>query len=102
MQRLYCEQTGYSKVAEATINRDIVMLRTYFNAPLEFDRQTGGYYYSDDNFDFVLNNISAEDVFYLSAAKTLLSSFEGSPDYKVISDVIDFVIDLKALEKAVF
>ena len=44
LQRLYCEQTGYSKVGEATINRDIDMLRTYFHAPLEFDRQKGGYY----------------------------------------------------------
>ena len=46
LQRLYCEATGYSKVGEATINRDIDMLRTYFSAPLEFDRRKGGYYYS--------------------------------------------------------
>lgn len=100
LQRLYCEQTGYSKVGEATINRDIDMLRTYFNAPLEFDRQKGGYYYSDDNFEFALNNISSEDVFYLSAAKTLLSSFEGNPVYKAISDVIDFVIDTQRIGKS--
>ena len=61
LQRLYCEQTGYSKVGEATINRDIDTLRTYFNAPLEFDRTKGGYYYSDDNFEFALNNISADE-----------------------------------------
>ncbi|WP_295798473.1 WYL domain-containing protein [uncultured Treponema sp.] len=100
LQRLYCEQTGYSKVGEATINRDIDMLRTYFHAPLEFDRQKGGYYYSDANFEFALNNISAEDVFYLSASKTLLSSFEGSPVYKAISDVIDFVIDTQRIGKS--
>jgi len=100
LQRLYCEQTGYSKVGEATINRDIDMLRTYFHAPLEFDRQKGGYYYSDDTFEFALNNISAEDIFYLSAAKTLLSSFEGSPVYKAISDVIDFVCDTQSVGKS--
>lgn len=100
LQRLYCEQTGYSKVGEATINRDIDMLRTYFHAPLEFDRQKGGYYYTDEKFEFALNNISSEDVFYLSAAKTLLSSFEGSPIYKSISDVIDFITDTQGIGKS--
>lgn len=100
LQRLYCEQTGYSKVGEATINRDIDTLRTYFNAPLEFDRTKGGYYYSDDNFEFALNNISADDIFYLTAAKTLLSSFDGSPVYKAISEVIDFVTDTQGIGKS--
>ena len=100
LQRLYCERTGYSKVGEATINRDIDTLRTYFNAPLEFDRTKGGYYYSDDNFEFALNNISADDIFYLTAAKTLLSSFDGSPVYTAISEVIDFVTDTQGTGKS--
>jgi len=100
LRKLYCAQTGYDKVGEATINRDIDTLRTYFHAPLEFDRERGGYYYTDDDFDFALNDISAEDVFYLSAAKTLLSSFEGSPIYKAISDVIDFVTDTQGVGKS--
>lgn len=100
LRKLYCEKTGYNKVGEATINRDIDTLRTYFHAPLEFDRERGGYYYTDDDFDFALNDISAEDVFYLSAAKTLLSSFDGSPIYKAISDVIDFVTDTQGVGKS--
>ena len=100
LQRLYCEQTGYAKVGEATINRDIDTLRTYFHAPLDFDRQKGGYYYSDDSYDFALNHISADDVFYLSSAKTLLSSFDGTPVYNVISDVIDFVADTQCVGKS--
>ena len=31
LQRLYCEQTGYSKVGEATINRDIAKKRKFKN-----------------------------------------------------------------------
>lgn len=100
LRTIYCQKTGYGKVGEATINRDIDTLRTYFHAPLEFDRSRGGYYYTDDNFDFALNNISAEDVFYLSAAKTLLSSFEGSPVYEAISNVIDFVADTQGVGKS--
>ena len=100
LQKLYCEQTGYSKVGEATIYRDIDMLRTYFHAPLEFNREKGGYYYFDDKWDFALNSISADDIFYLSAAKTLLSSFEGTPVYKSISEVIDFVTDTQRVGKS--
>ena len=99
LQRLYCEQTGYDKVGEATINRDIDVLRTYFQAPLEYDRKKNGYYYFED-WEFALNNISAQDVFYLSAAKTLLSSFQGSPLYEEISGVIDFVTDTQAAGKS--
>ena len=99
LQRLYCEQTGYSSVGEATINRDIDVLRTYFQAPLEYDRKQNGYYYFED-WEFALNNISAQDVFYLSAAKTLLSSFQGSPLYEEISGVIDFVTDTQTAGKS--
>jgi predicted DNA-binding transcriptional regulator YafY len=100
LRKLYCEQTGYSKVGEATIYRDIDMLRTYFHAPLEFDREKDGYYYMDVNWDFALNSISTEDVFYLSAAKTLLSSFEGSPIYDSISEVINFITDTQGIGKS--
>ncbi|MBO4319520.1 MAG: WYL domain-containing protein [Treponema sp.] len=99
LQRLYCEQTGYEKVGEATINRDIDKLRTYFHAPLEFDKFRGGYYYSDSKWEFSLNSLSTNDVFYLSAAKTLLSRFEGSPMYDAISDVIDFVVNTQSVGK---
>ena len=81
LQRLYCEQTGYDKVGEATMYRTIDTLQTYFHAPLEFDRAKGGYIYRDDNWEFSLNKISAEDAFYLSAAKTLLSVKVKSPTF---------------------
>ena len=100
LKKLYCEQTGYSKVGEATIYRDIDLLRTYFHAPLEFDREKGGHYHFNEKWDFALNNISTEDVFYLSAAKTLLSSFEGSPIYNSISDAINFVTDTQGIGKS--
>ena len=67
---------------------------------MEFDREKGGYYYLDDKWDFALNSISTEDVFYLSAAKTLLSSSDGTPMYKAISDVIDFVTDTQGVGKS--
>ncbi|MBO7429667.1 MAG: WYL domain-containing protein [Spirochaetia bacterium] len=100
LQDFYCKQTGYENVGKATINRDIDTLRTYFQAPLEFDRRMDGYFYSDKNWKLALNNISTEDVFYLSAAKTLLSSFEGTPMYEAIAQVIDFITDTQMAGKS--
>lgn len=99
LRSLYLETTGYSNVGEATINRDLNTLRTTFNAPLEYDRQKGGYYYFE-KCDLKLNSITAGDAFYLSAAKILLSSFEDSPMYKSISEVINFVTDTQGIGKS--
>ena len=93
IRRHYLEQTGYSTLGEATVYRDIDALRVYFGAPLEFDRGKNGYYYTDETWDLALNNISAKDVFYLAAVKTLLANFSDTPLYGEISQVIDFVID---------
>ena len=99
LRKLYCETTGYGNVGEATISRTIDALRTFFQAPLEYDRKEKGYYYSAD-WDFALNSISSQDVFFLSAAKTLLSSFYGSPLYDEIARVIDFVTDTQTAGKS--
>lgn len=89
----YLQQTGYDKLGDATIYRDIQTLQVQFRAPLEFDRQKNGYYYFDDNWEFALNKISEKEVFYLSSAKILLSHFTDTPIYDEISQVIDFVTD---------
>ena len=100
LQKLYCEQTGYAKVGEATISRDIDTLRTYFRAPLEYDRARNGFYYIDDKWEFALNQISVDDAFYLSSAKTLLANFKGTPMYDQIAKVIDFLTETQGHGKS--
>ena len=65
----------------------------------ETDRVSEQVHYSDE-WDFALNNISAEDIFYLSAVKTLLSRYEGSPMYEEIAGVIDFVAGTQGAGKS--
>ena len=89
LKELCFEQTG-SRVTDITLNRDLRTLRVRYKAPLEYDRGENGYHYEKD-WDFPLNIISTQDVFFLAAAKTLLSGFQGSPLYKKITEVIDFV-----------
>ena len=78
LQKLIHEETGF-EVGIATISRDLDTLRTYFRAPIDYDRAKNGYYYIDDNFEFALNEISLDDALYLSTVKTLLANFNGSP-----------------------
>ena len=99
LQKLIGEETGF-KVGIATISRDIDTLRTYFKAPLEYDRAKNGYYFIDDNWEFALNKISVNDAFYLSSVKTLLANFNDSPMYKEIKTVIDFVTDTQGYGKS--
>ena len=91
LQQLCRDATG-DNVSKPTLYRDIEALTIRFNAPVKYDRRKKGYHYSED-WDFPLNRISAQDVFYLSAARTLLSGFQGSPLYDEIAKVIDFVTD---------
>lgn len=99
IMKFYEESKGLT-VSRPTVYRDIQTLQTEFGAPIEYDHYHGGYYYLDDNFEFAVNQITSQEVFYLSAAKTLLSNFDGSPMYKEISQVIDFVTDTQTPGKS--
>ena len=85
---------------EATIYRDLKILKEGWGYPIDRDDDKGGYYYYNEKFDYALNKLNTDDVFYLSAAKTLLSTFEGSPVYTAIADVINFMTDLQGIGKS--
>ena len=90
-----------NEVSIPTISRDIQFLRERFNAEIEYDAVNRGYYYKKD-FDMPLNLISAKDVLFLSLAKQLLSQYEGTPIYKEISSIIDFLSDSQGVGKSDF
>ncbi len=90
-----------NEVSIPTISRDIQFLRERFNAEIEYDSVNRGYYYKKD-FDMPLNLISAKDVLFLSLAKQLLSQYEGTPVYKEISSIIDFLSDSQGVGKSDF
>lgn len=90
-----------NEVSIPTISRDIQFLRERFNAEIEYDSVNRGYYYKKE-FDMPLNLISAKDVLFLSLAKQLLSQYEGTPVYKEISSIIDFLSDSQGVGKSDF
>ena len=74
----------------ATISRDIEFLRDRFGAPIEYDYEHRGYFYTSD-FEMPLNAISPDAMISLFAAKIMLSHFKDSPLYSEICSSINLL-----------
>lgn len=74
----------------ATISRDIEFLRDRFGAPIEYDRERRGYFYTSD-FEMPLNAVSSDAMVSLFAAKIMLSNFKDSPLYNDICSAINLL-----------
>ena len=67
------------EVSRATISRDIEYLRDTLGAPLAYDKQKQGYYYTQDNF-FVQNVMLSEgELFTVSTMIPLLEQYKNTP-----------------------
>ncbi len=74
----------------ATISRDIEFLRDRFGAPIEYDYEHRGYFYTSD-FEMPLNAISPDAMISLFAAKIMLSHFKDSPLYSEICSALNLL-----------
>src|SRR6056297_3387403 len=79
-------QDGF-EVSRATANRDIEYMRDRMGAPLEYDRENSGYYYSRDNyrlpFEDYQNTLVFAALLNKMAERTGLSGIE---EFKQIKD----------------
>ena len=67
------------EVSRATIMRDIEFLRDRYEAPLEFDQQRNGYYYSDPTFFIQSVMLSEGELFTVSTIMPLLEQYKNTP-----------------------
>ena len=76
-------------VSVPTISRDIDVLKgkPYF-APIGYNAKERGYFYTED-YDFpLLNTMNPKQLQILTAAKTLLSQYKGTPLYKDAEELL--------------
>jgi predicted DNA-binding transcriptional regulator YafY len=66
------------EVSERTIKRDIDLLRTDYDAPLEYDYLEKGYHLTK-SWDFNLPNLTEGEVLALLIATSILHQFKGTP-----------------------
>jgi len=68
-----------AEVTKRTIERDIEYLRDMYNAPIEYDREKRGYYYSEPNF-FIKSVILTEgELFSIALFDRLLEQYHNTP-----------------------
>lgn len=67
------------EVSSKTIQRDIEYLRDNLGAPLEYDRDRKGYYFTDTQWFLPAMNLSEGDLFYLMLASKVLEQYRGTP-----------------------
>lgn len=66
-------------VSRRTILRDIEFLRDRYNAPLEYDREKKGYYYSDPTFLIQNVFLTEGELFTVSTLFPLMEQFKNTP-----------------------
>ena len=79
------------EVSRRTILRDIDELKIYYNAPIEYDRQQKGYYFTDETF-FVRNVLLSEgEVVAMAGILPLLERYDNTPLKETITKVYDTI-----------
>jgi predicted DNA-binding transcriptional regulator YafY len=81
------------EVNERTIRRDIAYLRDQLLAPIEFDREHNGYYYTEPTYRLPYLQLSYGELVALGLAEGMVRSFRGTP---FESDLKHAIAKLKA------
>lgn len=84
----------WNEVSEATISRDIELLKVKYNAPIEYSALERGYYYSADFELPIPPTLNADDIHVLSLIKTLLAYFKKTPTYEKIEKLLNSITKL--------
>jgi predicted DNA-binding transcriptional regulator YafY len=79
------------EVGTATISRDIEFLRDRMGAPVEYDTQRRGYYYSDKNYRLPAAFSRPEDMLALGMARSLLTLYRDTPIYPASKELLDSI-----------
>jgi len=81
-----------AEVNERTIERDIEYLRDMYEAPIEYDRQKRGYYYSEPNF-FIKSVILTEgELFSLALFDRLLEQYRNTPLEAALKRIFEKIV----------
>jgi predicted DNA-binding transcriptional regulator YafY len=79
------------EVGTATISRDIEFLRDRMGAPIEYDTQRRGYYYSDKRYRLPTALSRPEDMLALGMAKSLITLYQGTPLYPAAKELLESI-----------
>lgn len=82
------------EVSRATIMRDLDFLRNRYNAPLEYDYNKKGYYYTDETFFIQSVMLSESELFSLSVIQPLLTQYKNTPLENSMKNVFSKITEM--------
>jgi predicted DNA-binding transcriptional regulator YafY len=88
------------EVSEATISRDIELMRDQLDAPIDYDALHRGYYYTQKAYRLPAGYASAQDMLALGMAKTLLTLYRNTPLHDAADHLLDSITAPMAAEGA--
>jgi predicted DNA-binding transcriptional regulator YafY len=79
-------------ISLSTISRDIAFMKDRLYAPIEYDAQRRGYYYSTANYRIPMGFSGADELLALSMAKNILTLYKDTPIYDAAHHLMDSII----------
>lgn len=82
------EEVGASRT---TIFRTIEFMRDQLHAPIVFDREKGGYCYSEKTFRLPSLFTTEQELFALALMQNMASKLDGTPLYESANSILNFI-----------
>ena len=99
------------EVCTRTVARDLEFMRDSQGAPIEFDRNRNGFYYSDPNYRLAAVNLNRREVVAMYLANRILGQYRHTPweeDFKAAFEKIagelppETLIEISAFDDALY
>jgi predicted DNA-binding transcriptional regulator YafY len=81
-----------AEVNDRTIERDLEYLRDIYQAPVEYDRQKRGYYYSEPNFFIKSVMLTEGELFSIAVFDRLLEQYRNTPLENTLRRIFNKII----------
>jgi len=97
----YPNSDGLARLLEtsiSTISRDIEFMRDQLSAPIEYDAQNLGYYFTEKTFRLPASFTTAEDLLALCMARSIFSLYRETPLYEASRQLLESITTPIALD----
>lgn len=85
---------GRLEVSDRTVYRDLEYLRDRLSAPIEFDTEKNGYYYTEESYYLPAIPLTEGELFYFLIARRIIDSYHGTPLHQIFEDIYRKVAEL--------
>lgn len=80
-------------ISSSMISKDLQFMRNEFSAPIAYDKNHRGYYYTEEDFSLEKFPLTHEEIEALDFSTALLSQFKGSKLFQQYENAINKVIE---------